>query len=101
MPEILLRVQSASAHNRIRGADRYCCAVGHPYAVFIIFRQKRIRKDAEDVRSICCPVFVRELCRDLDIEVLQETPLPARFPRLTEAMPNLFAIGAVFVLKKK
>ena len=43
----------------------------------------------------------RELCRDLDIEVLQETPLPARFPRLTEAMPNLFAIGAVFVLKKK
>ena len=43
----------------------------------------------------------RELCRDLDIEILQETPLPARFPRLTEAMPNLFAIGAVFVLKKK
>lgn len=43
----------------------------------------------------------RELCRDLDIEILQETPLPARFPRLTQALPNLFAIGAVFVLKKK
>ena len=43
----------------------------------------------------------RELCGDLGIDILQETPLPARFPRLTEAMPNLFAIGAVFVLKKR
>ena len=43
----------------------------------------------------------RELCEELDIEILQETPLPARFPRLTEALPNLFAIGAVFVLRKR
>ena len=43
----------------------------------------------------------RELCGDLGIDILQETPLPARFPRLTEAIPNLFAIGAVFVLKKR
>ncbi len=43
----------------------------------------------------------RELCEALNIEILQETPLPARFPRLTEMFPNLFAIGGVFVLKKR
>ena len=42
----------------------------------------------------------RELCATLNIDIIQETPLPARFPRLTEALPNLFAIGGVFVLKK-
>ena len=43
----------------------------------------------------------RELCEKLNIEILQETPLPARFPFLTRIFPNLFAVGAVFVLKKK
>ena len=43
----------------------------------------------------------RELCEKLNIEILQETPLPARFPLLTRIFPNLFAVGAVFVLKKR
>ena len=43
----------------------------------------------------------RELCEKLNIEILQETPLPARFPFLTRIFPNLFAVGAVFVLKKR
>ena len=43
----------------------------------------------------------RELCEKLNIEILQETPLPARFPLLTRLFPNLFAVGAVFVLKKR
>ena len=42
----------------------------------------------------------RELCGDLDIEIEQEVPLPARFPRLTAAWPNVFAIGCVFVLRR-
>jgi methionine biosynthesis protein MetW len=43
----------------------------------------------------------RELCESLDVKIVQETPLPARFPRLTAAWPNMFAIGCVFVLEKK
>ncbi len=43
----------------------------------------------------------RELCRKLDITIIGESPIAARFPRLTMAMPNLFAVGCVFVLEKR
>ena len=42
-----------------------------------------------------------ELCRKLDITIIRQTPIAARFPKLTRLMPNLFAVGAVFVLEKK
>ena len=41
-----------------------------------------------------------ELCRKLDITIVRQTPIASRFPRLTKLMPNLFAVGAVFVLEK-
>ena len=41
-----------------------------------------------------------ELCRSLDITIVRQTPIASRFPRLTKLMPNLFAVGAVFVLEK-
>lgn len=43
----------------------------------------------------------RELCDDLGIRIVREVPLPARFPLLTAAMPNFFAIGCVFLLEKR
>ena len=43
----------------------------------------------------------RELCNQLNITIVDETPIAARFPKLTKIMPNLFAVGAVFVLEKK
>ena len=42
-----------------------------------------------------------ELCRQLNITIVRQTPIASRFPRLTRMMPNLFAVGAVFVLEKK
>lgn len=42
----------------------------------------------------------RRLCRHLGIRVIQETPIGLNFPLLTAAMPNLFAVGCVFVLEK-
>ena len=42
-----------------------------------------------------------ELCAELNISIVQRTFIASRFPRLTELMPNLFAVGAVFVLEKK
>ena len=43
----------------------------------------------------------RELCNQLNITIVDETPIAARFPKLSKIMPNLFAVGAVFVLEKK
>ena len=42
-----------------------------------------------------------ELCRQLNITIVRQTPIASRFPLLTRMMPNLFAVGAVFVLEKK
>ena len=41
----------------------------------------------------------RELCRSLNINILGEYPISARFPRLTKVYPNLFAVSCVFVLE--
>ena len=43
----------------------------------------------------------RHLCDHLDINIVQETPIGMRFPLLTAKMPNLFAVGSVFVLEKR
>ena len=42
----------------------------------------------------------RVLCKELDIRIVQQTPIGARFPRMSRLMPNLFAVGAVFLLEK-
>ncbi len=42
-----------------------------------------------------------ELCRKLDIDIIRQVPIASRFPLLTKFIPNLFAVGAVFVLEKK
>ena len=42
-----------------------------------------------------------ELCGKLNISIIQRTFIASRFPGLTTLMPNLFAVGAVFVLEKK
>ena len=43
----------------------------------------------------------RKLCCELNFEIEEETPIPARFPRLSRLYPNFFAVGGVFVLKQK
>lgn len=43
----------------------------------------------------------RCLCNDLGISIIQATPIGQHFPLLTNLMPNLFAVGCVFVIEKK
>ena len=42
----------------------------------------------------------RDLCSSLGVRIVTETPIAARFPRLTAIWPNWFAVGCVFVLEK-
>ena len=42
----------------------------------------------------------RDLCKTLGVKIISETPIAARFPRLTAVWPNWFAVGCVFVLEK-
>ncbi len=42
----------------------------------------------------------RELCAQLDIKIVEERPIPGRFPRLTKLFPNVFATVCVFILEK-
>lgn len=41
----------------------------------------------------------RELCGMLNISILEEYPIPGRFPRLTKLFPNAFATVCVFILQ--
>ncbi|MBR2373494.1 MAG: methionine biosynthesis protein MetW [Lentisphaeria bacterium] len=41
----------------------------------------------------------RKLCHQLEFDIVEEVPIPARFPRLSKLYPNFFAVGGVFVLK--
>ena len=43
----------------------------------------------------------RKLCCELNFEIKEEIPIPARFPRLSKLYPNFFAVGGVFLLKHK
>ena len=43
----------------------------------------------------------RELCANLDISILEEHPIPGRFPKLTGLFPNTFATVCVFILEAK
>lgn len=43
----------------------------------------------------------RALCADLGIRIVAEYPVSGRYPRLTRRLPNLFAIGSVFVLESE
>ena len=41
----------------------------------------------------------RELCASLNIRILEEHPIPGRFPRLTRVCPNTFATVCVFIIE--
>ena len=41
----------------------------------------------------------RELCASLNISILEEHPIPGRFPKLTGLFPNTFATVCVFILE--
>ncbi|MCQ2380449.1 MAG: methionine biosynthesis protein MetW [Victivallaceae bacterium] len=43
----------------------------------------------------------RELCGRLGITIVEEVPIPGKFPLLTKWFPNLFAVGGVFVIEKR
>ena len=41
----------------------------------------------------------RELCRELNITILEEFPIPGRHPYLTRLFPNTFATVCVFIIE--
>ena len=41
----------------------------------------------------------RELCARLNIKIVEERPIPGRFPPLTKIFPNAFATVCVFILE--
>ena len=41
----------------------------------------------------------RELCARLNIKIVEERPIPGRFPHLTKIFPNAFATVCVFILE--
>ena len=43
----------------------------------------------------------QKLCNHLNIRIYQEIPVGITFPPLTTSLPNLFAVGCVFVLERK
>ena len=43
----------------------------------------------------------RNLCAELGIRIVAEYPVSGKYPRMTRRKPNLFAIGAVFVLESE
>ena len=56
MPEILLRVYPAAGHQRVGDAGGGGVSERRPYVVIIIFLQKRIFNDAENIPLMVCPV---------------------------------------------
>lgn len=43
----------------------------------------------------------RKLCCELNFEIKEEIPIPAKYPRLSKLYPNFFAVGGVFLLEQK
>ena len=43
----------------------------------------------------------RELCAGLNISIIEEYPIPGRYPKLTKLFPNTFATVCVFILEAK
>ena len=41
----------------------------------------------------------REVCAQLNIKIVEERPIPGRFPRLTKFFPNAFATVCVFIIE--
>ncbi|MFQ7453290.1 MAG: hypothetical protein ACLRNQ_19960 [Flavonifractor plautii] len=58
MPEILLRVQPATGHQRIGDAGGGGASERRPYVVIIIFLQKRIFNDAENIPLVVLPIVL-------------------------------------------
>lgn len=62
--KVVLRVKTASGHERIGDADGGDAAKSDAYVEIIIAIEERIVNDGEDVTLIVVPVFVRNLCGD-------------------------------------
>ena len=62
--KVVLRVKTASGHERIGDADGGGAAKRDAYIEIIIAIEKRIVNDGEDVALIVIPVFIRKLCGD-------------------------------------
>ncbi|WP_156622259.1 hypothetical protein [Flavonifractor plautii] len=58
MAEILLRVQPAAGHQRIGDAGGGGASERRPYVVIIIFLQKRIFNDAENIPLVVLPIVL-------------------------------------------
>ena len=81
--------------------DRLYCIIGKFNQTFTLYNlNTTINQRIAHIHFSTIDDFC-ELCRKLDITIVRQTPIAARFPRLTKLMPNLFAVGAVFVLEKK
>ena len=61
MFKVVFRLQTAAQHQGIAYTDLGGIPEGHSDVEFIIFFQKRILKDAEDVPAVVLPVFPRQL----------------------------------------
>ena len=48
---------------------------------------------------LCTIDDFRKLCCELGFTIVEEIPIPARFPKLSTIYPNFFAVGGVFLLK--
>ncbi|MBQ7695228.1 MAG: methionine biosynthesis protein MetW [Lentisphaeria bacterium] len=48
---------------------------------------------------LCTIDDFRKLCCELGFAIVEEIPIPARFPKLSTIYPNFFAVGGVFLLK--
>lgn len=78
MPEILLRVQPAASHQRVGDAGGGGASERRPYIVIIIFLQKRILNDAENIPLVVRPVVFYQPVRHKLQLILQA--IPARNP---------------------
>ena len=48
---------------------------------------------------LCTIDDFRGLCFELGFTIVEEIPIPVRFPKLSTICPNFFAVGGVFLLK--
>ena len=81
MPEILLRVQPAAGHQRIGDAGGGGASERRPYVVIIIFLQKRIFNDAENIPLVVLP---------RQMKMLQEAPATPE-PGIYQTVPLLIS----------
>ena len=63
--KIVLRIQTATGHERVGGTYRSCVFERDAYVVIIILFEERIGKDAENVMAVVVPILVYKLKSNL------------------------------------